>query len=38
MNNYIEKYKPNKSTDFIGHFKFVNDFKTKLKLINLIKL
>lgn len=31
MNNYIEKYKPNKSTDFIGHFKFVNDFKTKLK-------
>ena len=31
MNNYIEKYKPNKSTDFIGHFKFVNEFKTKLK-------
>ena len=28
--NYIEKYKPNKSVDFIGYFKFTNDFKERL--------
>ena len=27
----LEKYKPTKSLDYIGHFKFVNDFKQRLK-------
>ena len=31
MNKYIEKYTPTKSKDFIGHFKFTNDFKSYLK-------
>lgn len=30
MVNYIEKYKPKKSIDYIGHFKFINDFKERL--------
>ena len=31
MNKYINKYTPTKSNDFIGHFKFINDFKSHLK-------
>ena len=29
--NYIEKYKPLKSKDFIGHYKFTNEFKNHIK-------
>jgi len=36
--NYIDKYKPEKSSDFIGHFKFTNDIKKHLKNNNLNKL
>ena len=30
MNIYIDKYTPTKSKDYIGHFKFINDFKNYL--------
>jgi len=30
MFNLIDKYKPKNSLDFIGHFKFVNDIKSRL--------
>ena len=36
--NYIDKYKPEKSSDFIGHFKFTNEIKKHLKSNNLNKL
>lgn len=38
MINLIDTYKPQKSTDFIGHFKFVNDFKNRLRQNNFNKL
>ena len=31
MVNFIEKYKPKNSIEYIGHFKFINDFKSRLK-------
>tara|TARA_B110000259_G_scaffold153644_2_gene173949 strand:- start:926 stop:2200 length:1275 start_codon:yes stop_codon:yes gene_type:complete len=36
--NYIEKYKPLKSTNFIGHYKFTNDFKNHIKTGDLNKI
>jgi hypothetical protein len=36
--NYIEKYKPLKSSDFIGHYKFICDFKNHIKNNNLNKI
>ena len=38
MLNILEKYKPNNSIGFIGHFKFVNDFKNRMKDNNFNKL
>lgn len=38
MNNIIDKYKPYTSLEFIGHFKFVNEFKNRLKIGNFNKL
>ena len=34
----LEKYKPTKSLDYIGHFKFVNDFKQRLKQNDFSKI
>ena len=38
MLNILEKYKPNNSIGFIGHFKFVNDLKNRMKDNNFNKL
>ena len=38
MVNYIEKYKPNNSLEYIGHFKFINDFKCRLNKGNFNKI
>lgn len=38
MINIIDTYKPKNSIEFIGHFKFVNDFKNRLKDNNFNKL
>tara|TARA_Y100001970_G_scaffold293968_1_gene445188 strand:+ start:410 stop:1678 length:1269 start_codon:yes stop_codon:yes gene_type:complete len=38
MVNFIEKYKPKNSLEYIGHFKFINDFKCRLNQDNFKKI
>ena len=38
MVNFIEKYKPKNSLEYICHFKFINDFKCRLNQDNFKKI
>jgi len=38
MVNFIEKYKPKNSLEYIGHFKFINDIKYRLNCVEFKKI